>query len=72
MGVESDKPEGMIFHARRPIKDGWGILDFWESRATSTRSMESRIGPAIAALGDAAPPNPPDIKEFPVHNFIQS
>jgi hypothetical protein len=70
-GVESDPPEGLIFHAAGPIKDGWGILDFWESRAQFDSFMESRIGPAIAGLGDAAPPNPPEIKEFPVHNMMQ-
>ena len=37
MGVESDPPEGLIFHAAGPIKDGWGILDFWESRAQFDR-----------------------------------
>ena len=70
MGVEGDKPEGMIFHAAGPIKDGWGILDFWESRAQFDAFMESRIGPAVAALGDAALPGPPEIKEFPVHNTM--
>jgi hypothetical protein len=31
---------------------------------------EERLGPAIAALGDQAPPNPPKIKEFEVYNTI--
>jgi hypothetical protein len=69
MGVETDPPDGLIFHSAGPIKDGWGILDFWESRAQFDAFLESRIGPAIAALGDAAMPNPPEIKEFPVHNI---
>ena len=68
-GVEADPPDGLIFHSAGPIKDGWGILDFWESRAQFDSFLESRIGPAIAALGDAAMPNPPEIKEFPVHNI---
>ena len=68
-GIEADLPDGLIFHAGGPIKDGWGILDFWESRAQFDSFLESRIGPAIAALGDAAMPNPPEIKEFPVHNI---
>ena len=69
--VDSDPPEGLIFHAAGPIKDGWGILDFWESRAQFDSFMESRIGPAIASLGDAAMPSPPEIKEFRVHNITQ-
>jgi hypothetical protein len=71
MGVEDDMPDGLIFHAGGPIKDGWGVLDFWDSRAQFDAFLESRIGPAIAAAGDAAPPNPPEIKEFPIHNIMQ-
>ena len=26
-------PQGLIFHASGPIDGGWGIIDFWESRA---------------------------------------
>ncbi|HEY5977796.1 MAG TPA: hypothetical protein VIT85_08050 [Solirubrobacterales bacterium] len=70
MGVESDPPEGMIFHAAGPIDGGWGVLDFWESRAQFDAFLEGRIGPAMAALGDAALPNP-EIKEFPVHNYMR-
>ena len=69
MGIEADPPDGLIFHAAGPIKDGWGILDFWESRAQFDAFLESRIRPAMAALGDSGMPNPPEIKEFPVHNF---
>jgi hypothetical protein len=72
MGVEENRPDGLIFHAAGPIKDGWGILDFWESRAQFDAFLEGRIGPAVAAAGDAGPPNPPEIKEFPVHNMIKA
>ena len=40
-----------------------------DTRTQFDAFLESRIGPAIAALGDAAMPNPPEIKEFPVHNI---
>ena len=26
-------PKGLVFHASGPIDGGWGIIDFWESRA---------------------------------------
>ena len=26
-------PKGLLFHASGPIDGGWGIIDFWESRA---------------------------------------
>ncbi len=72
MRVEEDRPDGLIFHAAGAIKDGWGILDFWESRAQFDTFLGSRIMPAISALGEGAPPAPPEIKEFPVHNMIKA
>ena len=71
MKVEGDPPEGMIFHSAGPIKGGWGVIDFWESREQFDRFLESRLGPALGALGDAGAAGPPEIKEFPVHNFIK-
>ena len=70
MGVEENRPEGLIFHAAGPIEGGWGVIDFWESREHFDRFLESRLGPAIEELGDRAPQSPPDIKEFPVHNHM--
>src|SRR5438270_7121564 len=26
-------PKGLLFHASGPVEGGWGIMDFWESRA---------------------------------------
>jgi hypothetical protein len=72
MGVEGNPPDGLIFHAAGPIDGGWGVIDFWESRDHFDRFLESRLGPAIQELGDQAPQAPPDIKEFPVHNFIKA
>ena len=72
-GVDADAnpPEGLIFHAAGPIEGGWGIIDFWESRAHFDRFQQERLGPAIAGAGEQAPPNPPEIKEFPVHHFTK-
>lgn len=71
MGIDDDPPEGLIFHAAGPIDEGWGVIDVWESRAHFDRFQAGRLGPAIAELGDRAMPNPPDIKEFPVHHFTK-
>jgi hypothetical protein len=71
MDVENETPDGLIFHAAGPVDDGWGVLDFWESREHFDRFLESRLGPAIAELGERAPQSPPDIKEFPVYNMIR-
>lgn len=61
-------PPGMLFHASGPIDDGWGVIDFWESRADFD-AFASRIEAGIAASGVQLQ-GPPDIKEFPVHEII--
>jgi len=71
MNVDDDPPEGLIFHAAGPIEDGWGVIDFWESREHFDRFQGSRLMPAVQELGDRAPQGPPDIKEFPVHHFLK-
>jgi hypothetical protein len=63
-------PEGMLFHASGPIDGGWGVIDFWESRAHFDAFLESNIGPGMAAAGMESQ-RPPDIKEFEVHEIIQ-
>jgi hypothetical protein len=68
--MENDPPEGLIFHSAGPIEEGWGIIDFWESRDHFDRFSESRLGPAIAEL-DQPPENEADIKEFPVHHILK-
>jgi hypothetical protein len=69
LGIDTDPPEGLIFHSAGPIEDGWGVIDFWESREHFDNFQETRLGPAIGALGEDGPNGPPDIKEFPVHNI---
>ncbi len=71
LDVDGNPPEGLIFHSAGPIEGGWGVIDFWESRGHFDRFSESRLGPAIASVGDKAPQGPPDIKEFPVHKFVK-
>jgi hypothetical protein len=71
MDVDGNPPEGMIFHAAGPIEDGWGIIDFWQSREAFDRFAAARLQPAIQELGDSTFPGPPDIKEFPVHHITK-
>jgi hypothetical protein len=61
-------PEGLIFHASGPIDGGWGVLDFWESRAQFDRFQAERIAPAVQASGV---PAQPEVHEFPVHEYIK-
>ena len=69
MGVTENPPEGLIFHSAGPIEEGWGVIDFWESRAAFDRFIGERMQPAVQKLGDQTFSGPPDIKEFPVHNY---
>jgi hypothetical protein len=62
---DANPPAGLHYHASGPIGDGWGVIDFWESRAAFDTFEETRIAPAVAASG-LQMQAPPDIKEFPV------
>lgn len=61
-------PKGLLFHGSGPIEGGWGIIDFWESRADFD-AFAPRIAAGIEAAG-VAPTSPPDIKEFEVHETV--
>jgi len=69
LGIEENPPEGLIFHSAGPREDGFGIVDVWESRGHFDKFAEGRLGPQLAELGDAAFAGPPDIAEYPVHNY---
>ena len=65
---DGNPPDGLLFHAAGPVECGFGVIDFWESRAHFDRFQQERIGPAMAAIG--APVGPPDTHEFPVHEHF--
>ena len=69
MGIDSDPPRGMIVHSAGPIEGGWGVIDFWESRQAFDEFVSARLMPRLQGLGDQGFPNPPEVKEFPVHNL---
>jgi hypothetical protein len=62
---DSNPPKGLLFHASGPIDEGWGVIDFWESRAAFD-AFQGRIQQAVTAAG-VEMQGPPDVKEFPVH-----
>ena len=72
LDTENTPPEGIIFHSAGPIEEGWGVIDFWESRAHFDWFVEQRLQPALHELGDQALPGPQEIKEFPVYNIVKS
>ena len=67
VNARGDHPDGLIFSASGPIDGGWGLIDFWESREQFDRFIAERVGPAAQATGTAAQP---DVREFPVHEYL--
>ena len=70
MNPDRTPPKGLLFHASGPIDGGWGIIDFWESRADFD-AFRPQVEQGMASAGVELQ-GPPDIKEFPVHEMIQS
>ncbi len=66
---KSNPPTGLLFHSSGPIDGGWGVIDFWESRAAFD-AFQPRIQSSMEAAGVELQ-GPPDIKEFPVHETFQ-
>jgi quinol monooxygenase YgiN len=66
--VAGGPPSGLIFHASGPIDEGWGVIDFWESRAAFDALMP-HLQQAIEAAGIQLE-EPPDIKEFAVYETM--
>ncbi len=60
-----DPPKGLLFHASGPIENGWGVIDFWESREAFD-AFAPRIQGSATAAGVQLQ-GAPDIKQFAVH-----
>jgi hypothetical protein len=66
-----DRADGLLVHSAGPIDGGWGVIDFWESAEAFDRFTQDKLMPVIQQLGDRAFPNPPERKDFTVHNLEQ-
>ncbi len=64
-----DPPKGLILHSSGPIEGGWGVIDFWDSRADFD-AFSPRIQAGVEKVGVQLQ-GPPDVKEFPVHEMFQ-
>jgi hypothetical protein len=69
MAIDTNPPDGMIVHSAGPVDGGWGVIDFWESREKFDAFVQGRLMPGLQGIGDQGFANPPDVKEFPVHNL---
>jgi hypothetical protein len=63
-------PSGLIFHSSGPIDGGWGVLDFWKSRAEFD-ALLPHVQQAIQAAGVELP-GPPDVREFSVYDTLSA
>lgn len=68
--ASGETPKGLLFHSSGPIDEGWGVIDFWESRVEFDAFFGSRVQDAVKAAG-VEMQGPPDLKEFPVHETWQ-
>ncbi len=68
LNIESDPPDGFLVHSAGPVHGGWGVIDFWESRAHFDTFIGERLRPAMEKADVSLGP-PAEVKEFPVHNL---
>ena len=61
--LESDPPEGGLFHVAGPMPGGWRVLDLWESEEAFERFANERLKPAVEQVGI---PDMPDPQFYPV------
>jgi hypothetical protein len=71
--VESNPPDGLIFHWAGDVDDKWTITDVWESREAYDRFRDERLFPAIQKVSgmDPAEGPQPTVTEFEVHNYVK-
>jgi hypothetical protein len=71
LNADGDAPSGLIFHSSGPIDGGWGVTDFWESRAAFDTYFGSRVQAAVASDVGVQMQEAPGIEEFPVHEIVK-
>lgn len=58
--------EGMILHVAGPAKNGWYVMEVWESREAFDRFCNDRLQRALQKVGMWQP----KMTFFPVHNML--
>jgi hypothetical protein len=68
MGLTGNKgqwPDGIISHAAGTTKDGWCVVDVWQSQGHFDKFFASRLKPAFDKVGGMPMPQ---ITPVEVHN----
>jgi hypothetical protein len=65
--LESDTPEGLIFHTAWFRDDGIVVMDVWEASAQFDDFMQGRLAPAIEQIGLEGQP---ELKWIDAHAYF--
>jgi hypothetical protein len=68
---EEDSPDGLILHTAGQSEDGFYVYDVWESKEHFGRFVESKLGPALAAVGAGADGNRPEPQFYPIETIVK-
>jgi hypothetical protein len=66
---EDQAPEGLILHTAGQGEQGFYIYDVWESKEHFQRFVETKLGPAMAAMGGGGGARP-EPQFFPVEVLV--
>ena len=48
-------PEGILYHTCGPVRDGWRIVDVWESQEAFDQHVDGAYLPAVRRAGGREP-----------------
>jgi hypothetical protein len=51
LNLAESLPEGWIFHAAGPTKDGWRVVEVWESQEAADTYFQGSLGQVLQNVG---------------------
>jgi hypothetical protein len=74
MDLESNPPNGLIFHWVGEVDGKWTVTDVWESSEDFERFRDEQLMPAIQKVSGemGIEMRPPARTDVPLHNFIKA
>ena len=68
---EEDSPDGLILHTAGETPQGFYVYDVWESQGHFERFVESKLGPALAAIGAGTAGARPEPVFYPIETMVK-